>query len=600
MGSVAAAKRVSDVRRGEIQADAEITPLHRSRMGRCVAGFLGAMLLLGVTTGPVGCRHSPGAGEPGKPRVVRAGQPYHTPELELTEADEREIEAHARFAAGWVEELDDEPERAIEHFQAAATLDPGNERLSLDAARKLVELGRLDEARKMLERSAARTNASGMVWGSLGLVHALQQNRPAAIAANEEAIRRMPRSIGAYQMLARVYLGAAQFTEALAVLDEASKQPDTDAAFLLPLAESYSVLHRVKQPAGVDLRPRVQSTLDRLVAMGPTEPLDLFRIAEQYQGVGAEEQALSFYRRLLETHPDLPGLRARLVGIYLRADNWDKAAEQLGVMAADQPTNPLLHYCLGMLALETQRIEDAVSSFNKVLLLRPDQEDVHLDVAGAFLARRRPQEALGVLDRVRTRFRPSFQLEFFSAIALLDLKRYEEAIRHFTAAEVIGGVISEDALDHIFYFQSGVAYERMKRFDDAAVQFERAIELKPDFSDALNYLGYMWAEQGLQLEKAKELIEKAVALEPENEAYLDSLAWVLHQLGRSEEALPLQLRAIEKAKEPDATLFDHLGDIYRRLERIQEARGAWQKAQELEPKPEVQKKLEQTESLPSK
>ena len=577
--------------RVEKQADAEGLPSHRWSMRRCSAvifyGFLGFALAVATA----GCRTSGDSGRPGQPRVFRAGQPYDTPELELSDADERQIEAHARYAAGWVEDLSNAPDRATEHFLIAATLDPDQEGLTLDAVRKLLDLGRLDEARKLLERSASRTNASGMVWGSLGLVHALLENRPAAIQANQEAVRRMPKAIGAYQMLARIYLGAGQFPEALAVLDEAAKQPETDLGFLLSLAETYGVLHRVKQPAGTDLKPRILAILDRAGGLDGADPLERFRLADLYQQLGAEDQALPIFRQLLEAHPDLPGLRARLVGIYLRGDHWEKAAEQLQVLAADHPTNPLLHYCMGMLSLESKRIEDAVSSFNKVLLLRPDQEDVHMDVAGAFLTHRRPQEALRVLDGVRTRFRPTFQLEFFSAIALLDMKRYEDAIRHFTAAEVIGGAFSEDALDHVFYFQSGVAYERAKRFDDAVVQFEKSIERKPDFQDALNYLGYMWAERGENLEKALQLIEKAVKLDPENEAYLDSLAWVLHQMGRSDEALPHQLKAIEKAQEPDATLYDHLGDIYRRLGRTEEARQAWQRAQQIEPKPEVAKKL---------
>jgi len=583
-----------DLRRGQILADAKAHPPHLPCMGQCWGILFAALALWGITAGSLGCRSSGDGSRAGQPRVIRAGQPYDTPELELSEADERQIEAHARFAAGWVEDLAESPERAIEHFQIAATLDPENDRLVLDSARKLIDLGRLDDARKLLEKSASRTNASGMVWGSLGLVHALQENRPAAIAANEEAVRRMPGNIAAYQMLSRVYLGAGQYAEALAVLDEAAKQPEIETGFLLSLAETFGVLHRVKQPAGTDLRPRMLGILDRVASTDPKEAVELFRLAEQYLLAGSEEKALSYYRRLLEMHPDLPGLRTRLIGIYLRSDNWEKAAEHLRAMTLDHPTNPLLHYCLGVLALGGKEIEEAVSAFNKVLLLRPDQEDLHLDVAGAFLTHRQPQEALRVLDRTRSRFRPTFQLEFFSAIALLDLKRYEEAIRHFTAAEVIGGAFSEDALDHLFYFQSGVAYERVKRFDDAALQFEKSIERKPDFPDALNYLGYMWAEQGVQLEKALKLIEKAVNLEPENEAYLDSLAWVLHQSGRSAEALPHQLMAIDKAKEPDATLYDHLGDIYRRLGRIDEARKAWTKAQEIEAKPEVQKKIDET------
>ncbi len=585
---------MGDLFQGEILADAKARPPHRSRMGRCVAVLTSVLAVLFLALATTACRSTGEASGSGKTRVVRAGQPYETPELDLSEEDERQIEAFARFAAGWVEDLSDAPEKAVEHFQVAAQLDPENERLTLDAARKLVDLGRLDEARKLLEASRARTNSSGMIWGSLGLVHALQENRPEAIAANQEAVRRMPRSIGAYQMLARLYLGAGQFPEALMVLDEASKQPDTDAGFLLSLAETLEILHRVKQPEGTDLRPRILAVLDRAAVVKTLEPVERFRIAELYLQVGADAKSLPFYQDLLETHPDLPGLRTRLIGIYLRSDNWEKAAEQLRVMVMDRPTNPLLHYCLGVLALEAKRTEEGVASLSQVLLLRPDQEDVHMDVAGVLLTHRQPEEALRVLDRVRTRFRPTFQLEYFGAIALLDLKRYEEAIRHFTAAEVIGGALSEDALDQVFYFQSGVAYERARRFDDAAVQFEKAIELKPDFSEALNYLGYMWAEQGVHLERARMLIEKAVESEPENEAYLDSLAWVLHQLGLSAEALPHQLKALEKAEEPDATLFDHLGDIYRRLERLDDARQAWQRAQEIEAKPEIQKKLDET------
>ncbi|MCC6232099.1 MAG: tetratricopeptide repeat protein [Verrucomicrobiales bacterium] len=174
-----------------------------------------------------------------------------------------------------------------------------------------------------------------------------------------------------------------------------------------------------------------------------------------------------------------------------------------------------------------------------------------------------------------------------------ELKRYEEAIRHYTAAEVIAGATAPRYLTHLFYFQSGVAFERAKRFDDASIQFEKSIELKPDFADALNYLGYMWAEQGKNLPRALELIRKAVDLEPKNAAYLDSLAWVLFQMDRAEEALPFQTRAVELSEEPDATLFEHLGDIYRKLGRMDDARRAWQRSLAVESKPEVAERLKE-------
>lgn len=515
--------------------------------------------------------------------------------LELTAADERQIEAHARFAAGIVEELAEAPEAALAHYRIAIEKDPENEALTLDVARKLVELRRYEDARLILERSTARPEASGLLLGWLGTVYKLQGNPQAAIRAHQEAVRRMPRNLVSYQGLAQVYLEGGQYSDALGVLEEASRQPDVDSSFLVALADTFGALQATGNPALGDLRPRIIPLLDRAADLKPTQPVEILRLADLYQVFGETSKSIPLYQRLLESAPDLPGLRERLAGIYLRTDNREKAAEQLQVLSRNQPTNPLPHYYLGVLALEAKRYEDAVSYFNKVLLLRPDNEAIYLDLALAHLSHRRPEDALAVLERARGKFRATFRLEFYTAAALTDLKRYEQAIRHYTAAEVIAGATDPDELTYIFYFQSGVAYERAKRFDDAAVQFEKAVELKPDFAEALNYLGYMWAERGTNLERAHDLIKKAVEIEPDNDAFLDSLAWVLHMLGRSDEALPHQLRAVELAKdEPDATLFDHLGDIYQKLGKTDEARKAWKRAQEIEAKPEVDKKLQDT------
>jgi Flp pilus assembly protein TadD len=88
------------------------------------------------------------------------------------------------------------------------------------------------------------------------------------------------------------------------------------------------------------------------------------------------------------------------------------------------------------------------------------------------------------------------------------------------------------------------------------------------------------------------MIQKAVDLEPENEAYLDSLGWVLFKLGRPQEALPWLEKAAKLSERPDATIEDHLGDVLAALHRWTEARVAWRRSLELEKNDAVQKKLE--------
>src|SRR5262249_36975871 len=113
-----------------------------------------------------------------------------------------------------------------------------------------------------------------------------------------------------------------------------------------------------------------------------------------------------------------------------------------------------------------------------------------------------------------------------------------------------------------------------------------------DSAEAQNYLGYMWAEHDMKLDKARELIEKAVKAEPKNAAYLDSLGWVLLKLRQPKDAVVYALKAVELSEEPDAALYDHLGDIYAALKETDKARDAWNKSLSVEPNEEIRKKLE--------
>jgi len=142
------------------------------------------------------------------------------------------------------------------------------------------------------------------------------------------------------------------------------------------------------------------------------------------------------------------------------------------------------------------------------------------------------------------------------------------------------------------YFQLGAAHERSKDYAQAEKYFKKCLELAPDNAAALNYLGYMWAERGEHLREARKLIEKAVKLEPKSAAYLDSMAWVLFKLNEPKPALDYLLQAIKLSEEPDATLYDHLGDIYAALQQHEQAREAWQKSVAIEPSDAIKKKLD--------
>jgi Tfp pilus assembly protein PilF len=108
------------------------------------------------------------------------------------------------------------------------------------------------------------------------------------------------------------------------------------------------------------------------------------------------------------------------------------------------------------------------------------------------------------------------------------------------------------------------------------------IQKDPKNALALNYLGYMYADKGIKLREGKELIERALAVDPENDAYLDSYAWVLYKLGKYDDALTQMKKAIGPNTD-DPLIYDHQGDIYSALKQDSLARESWEKALELNP-----------------
>lgn len=145
--------------------------------------------------------------------------------------------------------------------------------------------------------------------------------------------------------------------------------------------------------------------------------------------------------------------------------------------------------------------------------------------------------------------------------------------------------------DHwILFYSRGVSYERTERWDLAEADFLRALELRPDQPLVLNYLGYSWIEKGLNIDKARKMVERAVASRPNDGYVVDSLGWALYKLGRYEEAVKHLERAVE-LRPQDPTINDHLGDVFWRVGRQIEARFQWRHALTFKPSEHLAKQV---------
>jgi Flp pilus assembly protein TadD len=235
---------------------------------------------------------------------------------------------------------------------------------------------------------------------------------------------------------------------------------------------------------------------------------------------------------------------------------------------------------IGELLANDKRWDDAIAAYRKVPSDSPYVWEARIQVANALNKEEKPDEAVALLEAMSEE-RPD---DSTALVSLADLLRGRERYRlaadaYERALERVGSL--EERHWPLLYAR-GIALERSKEWEQAEAAFLDALKLKPDQPLVLNYLGYSWVEQGKNLDKAREMIERAVAQRPNDGYIVDSLGWVLFRMGDYKGAVRQLERAVE-LKPEDPTINEHLGDAYWRVGRHLEARFQWRHALALGP-----------------
>jgi tetratricopeptide (TPR) repeat protein len=521
------------------------------------------------------------------------------PDSEAALADR--ASAHAHYAQGIIEEYAGRTTNALESFHQAALLDPGNEELVVEVSRRWLLQKQPERALEVLKRGTEQPDASAMLDVLLGTSYAALGKTNLAQQASQRAIRKAPKLLAGHQNLYSTCYNTGRTNEALKVLDDAAKVKGADAEFLVGLAELYVAHGTAQQSVKSNATARALGLLERADSLNSTNVPTRIRLADGFNLLGKPDKAAAMYQRLLEDYPQAPmlqeSLRAKLTDIYLRGKDRKRAIEQLEIITRDDPMNAQAHYYLALLSSEEGDAARAETHYRRTIVLNPKFEQAYYDLAMAQLATGKTNEVFTTLAAAQKKFGENFISEFLLGIANVRIGKFDESVKRFTSAEVIARASDAKRLTPQFYYHFGAALERKGDYSESVKYLEKALEAKPDFAEAANHLGYMWAERGENLERARELIERAVKAEPKNSAYLDSLAWVLFKLGKAQEALPYMKQAIaiaEAEQEFDAVLYDHLGDIHAALGEREAAMAAWRKALANQPEDPaaIRKKLE--------
>jgi len=539
------------------------------------------------------------------------------PDLVLRPEGERKAGALAHFVEGMAFEESGQMDKALEAYRKVLNVDPGQSDLASRVAVLLIQQEDFPQAIDVLKDAIKANPNDGEPYRQLAFIYAkyLKKTDQAVDYANR-AIALNPTDIDAYQRLCEIELAAGQQQKALNALDLAKKVKTNDASFWTRLGKLYAAVLFTPdaQPKPEELK-RVNEIFKKAVANAGDDPAILKDVADYYAASQQLKEAIPLYLRVIELQPDDANAREKLATGFILTDQRGKAVELLEQIIKEHPEKyqpyDLLAQVLDDEARSLQRenrLDEAKARFAKVaanyeqsLLINPNHVGTYLRLAELLLGPlKNPERAVKFLAEARRRFPGAPEIVYYLAIAQREAKQTQRAVATFEEALREAQLDQDNEIVNAkFYFNYGVTAEQAGLYEKAADLLRRSIALDPtNAAEAYNYLGYMWADHNMHLDEAKEMIERALQIEPNNGSYLDSLGWVEFRQGKFDQALADLLRAVKNLDREDPIVFEHIGDTYLKLQRVPEALESWQKAFALDPKnSKLAEKIESTKTM---
>ena len=552
-----------------------------------------------VLPGAAVAQHKP---EKKKVEAVRSGP------VEMTPIDRKDRTSIAGdYLAARHASVERDAGAAASFYLAALRADPKNAELLDRAFISTLAGGEIDEAVKLAERIIQVDKANRVARLVLG-VRALKHKQYAAAQQNvNQSVRGPITDLVAALLSGWAAMGAGDMKGAAAGIDKLAG-PEWYPIFKdLHLGLMYDLANRPKE-AGARLE-RAYKLDDSALRV-----VDSYgRWLSRNKSGEAAAQLYEAFDKKLPRHPlVLEGLRETKAGkkmamlvtspqqgaaeaLYgIGASLTRRGAEDLALVYLQlalylDPTHALAMLSLGDLYESIKRPQLAIKVYEHVPADSLLKRNAQIQLATNLDAVDRSEEGIKVLKDLIAENPKDIE----SIMALGNIERGKKKFAECADTYSLG----IDALpaitdaNWVLYYFRGICYERSKQWPKSEADLKRALELKPEQPHVLNYLGYSWIDQGVNLDEGMKMIRRAVDQRPDDGYIVDSLGWAYYRIGHYEEAVKQLERAIDLRPE-DPTINDHLGDAYWKVGRTLEARFQWQHAKDLKPEPEELPKIE--------
>lgn len=484
----------------------------------------------------------------------------------ITEKDPTDTES--LIMLGRLDKVVDDSVDAEAAFKKAVAADPDDEDALLGLAGIYSDRGDSKKASELLEKVAQKDPSARALTM---LANSYEQMKEYSLAADtlKKAVDADPSRPELKQFLAQDLAMANRLDEALKIYQDLSTANPQDAQNYLQMSRIYRQQSNFK--AARDMS-------DKAKELAPDDPDVLYNEVSILESEGRTPEAINVLKQVLTAtegkaeHSFRAVLFERLGLLYRSNDQNDLAVDAFRQMVTADPGTAARSeaqiidtFRLARDFKKAQQESDAASQ------KYPDDRTLR-SVRAQLLADEGKTDA--AIAELKKSLNGKNDRDTYMAMADV----YEKAKDWAAMSQVLDQAdkLSTEKDDKAAVdFMRGAMYERQKKYDLAEKEFRKVLDMDPANAEALNYLGYMFADQGVRLEEAQNLIKRAVDIQPNNGAFLDSLGWVYYRLNQLDEAAREESRSVQLIP-TDPTIHDHMGDIYFKLGKIKEAIDQWQ------------------------
>ncbi len=409
-----------------------------------------------------------------------------------------------------------------------------------------------------------------------------------------------PRHVNSLFALAQI-LERSRPLESLQMYERILRHQGPSWEILLQVAQLNTVLQRY---------PQATEAYEQMLKLDPSNIAVKQNLADMYMRQKQYDKAISTVNDVLEKNPKNLFLRATLVDVYLQQNEWASARKEMETILASDSLDPDLHFRIGI-AFYSQTLKDsslyndAISVFKKFEKEYPTDWRPYLYLGVLYRQLKQDSVAENYLNKATTSANWNGDAWWQLGLLYFEKQDFMETTRIMNKAKMY---VPDDYRIHMLL---GIAYNRAGMNEDSRVALERAHELNPadinvlsslgltydalkmhtesdsvyekalridpDFALVLNNYAYSLSERNIQLDRAMKMSRRSLEKDSANTSYLDTYGWILYQLGHYEDALVYIKRSVELG-DPSSVVLEHLGDVYAKLNRIDEAKKYWTKA----------------------